>query len=428
MQSMAHESLLPVFLAILGGVSCGCGGGNKSLSPSSGAGGTGAGAGGTGVGVGGNAPAMGAPLIAGTTTVRGNVFTSQHTGEPGQKVYLTALDGPPEVKQAYASVVAAYPMQGSVGAEAAVALADQFTAQLTYNVDGPAASALFGETQYTGRSIYDLTGAVSVKNGVTFLTLASYGAGDAFQYSAHMLDPSVAIVSAGKAPLVLTVGSQTMTFLYVPPGQFLMGEPYYTMPSWQEDPPHLVTITKGYYLAETPITWALYQAATGTDLRTGGEDPQAAANLSCANAYALAQALAKMSGKTVRPPTAAELVYAFRAGTSDPPFAQKYSGAGIVAAMLAPVKATKPNAWGFYEWVTDQGWERSGDSPTSDHHDTTDPRYTPPEDPGNPTQAHPHSGYGRSEYAIGELEYIDSNAGPVSTYPNLIRERVLVEE
>ena len=60
--------------------------------------------------------------------------------------------------------------------------------------------------------------------------------------------------------------------------------------------------------------------------------------------------------------------------------------------------------------MTDQGWERSGDAPTSERHDVTDPNYTPPEDHSDPTQYHVHAGFGRSEYPIGEFEYIDNGA------------------
>jgi hypothetical protein len=369
------------------------------------------------------------PVISGTVTITGNVYCSQHTtGKKGTSVYFTALDGPPAINSEFASIVAAhYPASGLNG-DAARVLQTEFATRLTYDVDGPVQAMLYSDVEFTGRTLYDLTGTISVKNGATWFTVASYTPNKSFKYPAPMLKPDVALVTPSKAPIVLNVGSVAIKFLYVPAGKFLMGEPYYTCPSWQEDPPHLVTLTKGYYLAETPITWEQYKAATGTDLRAGGENAQAAANLSCANTYAFAKALATMTGKTVRPPTAAELVYAFRAGTSNPPFAAKYSGQGIVASMTAAVKASPPNAWGFYQWMTDIGWERAGDLPVSEHMDVTDPSYTPPQDPNNASATHDHAGYGRSEYPIGELEFIDQAAGVVNTYPNLIRQRVLIEE
>jgi hypothetical protein len=378
----------------------------------------------------GGSPIVGTPpVVTGTVTLRGNIFTSMATGMSGEELYFTALDGPAAVEQQYASIIAAdYPSQGSMNAAAARTLENQFDGLLTYNVNGPSMSALYGVAQYTARSIYDLTGTISVQNGVTWFSVSSYTSGDTFAYPAHMMDPDVPFAPPPKPPLVLNVGSLTLTFIYVAPGSFLMGEPYYTVPTWQEDPPHLVTITKGYYLAEIPITWELYQAATGVDISTGTVNPQAAANVSCANAYAFAAALSASSGMVVRPPTSAELVYAMRVGTSNPPFAQKCNGAGIVGSMTGPVKAASPNPWGFYAWMNDEGWERSGDLPISEHQDVTDPSYTPPQDPANPTQAHQHAGFGCAGYPIGEFEYITSAAGPVTVYPNSIRERMVVEE
>jgi hypothetical protein len=372
------------------------------------------------------------PIISGPTTMLGNVYSNAATGEANPALYFTALDGPPQIKQAFSSVIAKYyPATGSMNAAQARTLEDQFIAQLTYNVDGADQSNLLSLAQYTVRNAYELTGSTAVKNGGTWLTITADMQGNDFQYPAHMMDPDVPLVMPSKPNLVLNVGSTTMTFIHVAPGSFLMGEPRYMIPTWMEDPPHVVTLTKGYYLAETPITWALYQAATGTDLRlvngSGNEDLQSAANVSCANVYAFAKALAKSSGRTVRPPTAAELVYAFRVGTSNPPFVQKVLPS-MLASMTGPVKATPPNPWGFFEWMTDEGWERSGDSPVSDHQDTMDPKYTPPEDLSDPTQPHQHAGYGRAEYAIGELEYIGNTSNDVNTYPNLMRERVLVEE
>ena len=61
--------------------------------------------------------------------------------------------------------------------------------------------------------------------------------------------------------------------------------------------------------------------------------------------------------------------------------------------------------------------------------DTTDPTHIPPEDrgEGDPKAGHGHFGKGNSGYAIGEVEYISSDAGPVNEYPGVIRFRVVVE-
>ena len=55
--------------------------------------------------------------------------------------------------------------------------------------------------------------------------------------------------------------------IYVAPGRFFMGEPLYqgVHGSAGEDAPHMVTLTKGYYLAEHPITQEMFEAVTGYD-------------------------------------------------------------------------------------------------------------------------------------------------------------------
>jgi lipoprotein-anchoring transpeptidase ErfK/SrfK len=371
--------------------------------------------------------------VGAEVTLVGNVFCNSHTAEKKEKVYFMALDGTPEIKAEFDSIVEKYYPDKGLDAEAAKALAEQFDARLRYNVDGPCFAKLRKEVVYTGRSPYTLTGVASVRDGVKWFTVSSYAPKGRVHWPAKMLVPDKPLVMPGKPPLVLKISDAlSLKCIYVGPGKFLQGEPYYMIKSWQEDPPHLVTLTKGYYIAEIPITWELYQAVIGIDARKHGEDPQSAANLSCANVYNFCQLLSKSSGRKVRPPSSAELVYAYRVGTSNPPFLEKYSGKGIVADGTAPVKATRPNAWGIYEWMCDYGWERTGDLPVSEHKDVVDPRYIPPADSANPTRDHKcsHAGFGQSGYEIGEFEYINGDAGPGGKkgYSPSTRERIVVEE
>jgi hypothetical protein len=48
-----------------------------------------------------------------------------------------------------------------------------------------------------------------------------------------------------------------------------------------------------------------------------------------------------------------------------------------------------------------------------DHQDRVDPDYMPPEDKADDTRnkKHQHAGKGQSNYAISEIEYINSEAG-----------------
>lgn len=366
-------------------------------------------------------------------TLVGNLYANAHTGEKEPRVYFMALDGTPAIKAEFDAIIEKYyPDQGLDG-DAARALADQFDARLRYNIDGPLFDALRKAVAWTARDLFTLTGVVSFKDGSKWLTVSKFEPKGKFAFPARMLAPDKPFAMPGKKPIILTISNDlSLACIYVPPGKFLQGEPYYMVRSWREDPPHMVTLTKGYYLAEIPITWELYQAVTGNDLRKAGEDPQSAANLSCANVYRFCEILSKNTGRKIRPPTTAELLNAYRVGTSNPPFREKFAGKGIVADGTAPVKASPPNAWGFYEWMCDYGFERTSDAPTTEHRDATDPKYTPREDAANPLQEHKcsHGGFGLSAFEICEFEYIGGGAAPGGKkgYAPNVRERIVVEE
>jgi formylglycine-generating enzyme required for sulfatase activity len=127
-------------------------------------------------------------------------------------------------------------------------------------------------------------------------------------------------------------------------------------------------------------------------------------------------------------PTAAEWDYAARVGTSNPPFAEKYADQASDAT--GPVKSHRPNAWGFYDMVS-TGWERVSDSSRQiDREDAVDPQHIPPEDRGrtDPKASHGHFAKGKAGYALGEVEYIGSEACPPKTYPGVVRFRIVVED
>ena len=88
-----------------------------------------------------------------------------------------------------------------------------------------------------------------------------------------------------------------------------------------------------------------------------------------------------------------------------------------------------PNAWGFYDMFS-SGWERVSDgSGQLDREDVVDPQHIPPEDQGkaDKNRKHGHFAKGNAQYSISEIEYIQSDPGPETTYPGVIRFRVVVE-
>jgi len=359
-------------------------------------------------------------------TLKGMVLNNAHTGEKADSVFVYALDGPPEIKAEFEKIMAEHYPDRGLDADAARKLLDQFTQSLKYFIDGPLADKLQKDATYGARQVMAVTGVIHERDGRKWITATKCEPTQS-QYPARMLAPDRPFVMPDKEPLVLKINETlSLKCIWVPPGKFLMGEPYYMCPHWQEDPPHMVTLSKGFYLAEHPVTQEILGAVLGNVPATA-RPPQAPANVSCVSMYEFCRILSEKSGRKVRVPTAAEWDYAARVGTSNPPFPQRYAAQTSDAAV--PVKSRAPNAWGFCD-MSSTGWERVSDgSGQLDRADTVDPQHIPPEDKGlaDKGRKHGHFGKGHAGYAIGEVEYIDSNPGPEKGYPGIIRFRVAVE-
>jgi uncharacterized protein (DUF1778 family) len=362
--------------------------------------------------------------------IKGMVLNHVHTGERDHSVFVYALDGPPAVRSEFEKIMAQYYPERGLDADAARALLDQCTARLRYFVDGPMADKLERDATYGARQVMAVTGVLSERDGRKWIT-ASKCEPIAFEYPARMLAPDKPFVMPDKPPLVIKLSDRlSLKCIWAPPGRFFMGEPYYMCPHWQEDPPHMVTLTRGFYLAEHPVTWGMFDALMG--VQTPETDPmftqaRAPANVPCAKMYEFCRRLSEKSGREVRLPTAAEWDYAARVGTSNPPFVAK--SADQASDATKPVMTRQPNAWGFYDLVS-TGWERVSDGTADlDRQDMVDPQHLPPEDSGKADRnaKHAHFGKGNLGYALGEVEYITSEPTPAKTYPGIVRFRVAVE-
>jgi hypothetical protein len=149
-----------------------------------------------------------------------------------------------------------------------------------------------------------------------------------------------------------------LTYVWIPPGSFMMGcSPEDSECFFYENPPHRVTITKGFWLGQTVVTQLAYQ-------RVKGDNPS---NLTGANRpveqvtwYESSQYCLRIGGRL---PTEAEWEYAARAGTTG----SRYGNLDQIAwyannsdNQTHGVALKPPNAWGLYDmlgnvnqWVSD---------------------------------------------------------------------------
>ncbi|MEI2768911.1 MAG: formylglycine-generating enzyme family protein [Nitrosomonas sp.] len=165
----------------------------------------------------------------------------------------------------------------------------------------------------------------------------------------------------------------TQRFRWIAPGTFLMGSP---------ETQHAVTLTQGFWLADSACTQALWQAVMGENpayFQDSLDHPVEYVNWDDVQSFI--QALnTQLPDLHARLPTEAEWEYACRAGTTTPfsfgetitPEKVNYDPhAGVeigrILGKTVPVKSLPSNPWGLYEmhgnvweWCSD-GY---GDYPT----------------------------------------------------------------
>ena len=174
-------------------------------------------------------------------------------------------------------------------------------------------------------------------------------------------------------------GKATQRMRWIEPGTFLMGSPSCEAERWDnEGPQHLVTLTKGFWLADTACTQALWQAVMGNNpsyFRDNEQNP--VENVSWNDVQEFLRTIETLlPGVEACLPTEAQWEYACRAGTTTvfsfgnqiTPKQANYDGGypyadgeeGEYRGSTLPVKSLPINAWGLYdmhgnvaEWVID---------------------------------------------------------------------------
>jgi formylglycine-generating enzyme required for sulfatase activity len=354
----------------------------------------------------------------GEITIQGVVISNYHTGGSEKAVIVYAYGGTPEIAQQLDALMTRdFPERG-LDADAARKLQRDFDSALRYFVaPGKAADELW-EKVHWGSQTFALTGTVTEQDGRRILTVSRYEPTQ-ITLPRKMTAPDRALRPITGKPLVLQIGPGIeLKCIQVPAGRFMMGAPFYQHRRWQEDPPHIVTLTRSFYLSEHPITQEIYEAVTGTNPSRFRGARLPVHHIDCVDMYRFCNLLSAKIGRKVRIPTNAEWEYAARSGTSNPTVEMKYRDQDSNAepgysAKPLPVKSRKPNAWGFYD-MHSGFWERVSDGTQAfDTNDVVDPDHTPAEDRAvPPTRAkHGHVGKGQYGYPISEMEFIDSEPG-----------------
>lgn len=191
----------------------------------------------------------------------------------------------------------------------------------------------------------------------------------------------------GNSFLEIKIRQHKCRFIWIPPGEFLMGSPKTERGRHDNENQHSVVLTQGYWLAETACTQAFWQALMGKNPSRFKGDDLPVEQVSWEDVQQFISKLNRsLQGIVARLPTEAEWEYACRAG-SETAFSfgesldlslANYSGEWNLGdddhreaesnplGKTAPVKAYAANTWGFhqmhgnvYEWCED----RLGDYP-----------------------------------------------------------------
>lgn len=189
------------------------------------------------------------------------------------------------------------------------------------------------------------------------------------------------------ATLVLKGVKQT--FRWIPPGRFVMGSPKDEPLRGGDELQHPVVLSRGYWLADTACTQALWQAVMGENPSGFKDDAQAPVEqVSWRDVQGfLAELNRRVPGLEAGLPTEAQWEYACRAGTTTPfSFVAQittgqvnyngdlpYAGGerGENRARTVAVKSLPPNDWGLYEmhgnvyeWCADRYGEYGSEEQT----------------------------------------------------------------
>ena len=179
-------------------------------------------------------------------------------------------------------------------------------------------------------------------------------------------------------------------FRWINPGTFQMGSPETEPERYDDEGLHEVTLSKGYWLADTTVTQEQWQAITRENPSHFKGESLPVESVSWNDSQRFIQQLNKRHETlTFQLPTEAQWEYACRAGTTTPfsfgqnvtPAEVNYNGVapyndgekGENRNRTVPVKSLPANPWGLFEmhgnveeWCRDQWQENLGKDPAID--------------------------------------------------------------
>jgi formylglycine-generating enzyme required for sulfatase activity len=162
----------------------------------------------------------------------------------------------------------------------------------------------------------------------------------------------------------------TQRMRWIKPGEFLMGSPEGEKGRKNESPLHEVTLTQGYWLADSQVTQDLWTSIAGKNPSRFSGDTNPVEQISWSECQKwLPKVLKKVPTLQLSLPTEAQWEYACRAGSQtaywfgdDPEELTKYGWFNENAeGKTHSVKQLQPNGWGLYdmhgnvwEWCSDR--------------------------------------------------------------------------
>jgi formylglycine-generating enzyme required for sulfatase activity len=359
----------------------------------------------------------------GEVTLKGSLVCNGATipapKEEDHVMVLFAIDGTTEVRAEVDKIMKEFYPEKGLDGEEAQKLMDQFSARLKFYIDPDSPAVKGDKNKNKGRNHYcqpalasAVTGVVAERGGKKWIT-ADKIVSTTLKFPERMLAADMPFVKNDKEPVVLKIDDKlTLKCIYIPPGKYLMGTPVYMWPYYQEEYPHMVTLTKPFYMAEIPVTQDMYEAVMGNNPSTVKDPQLPVQNPQFAEVKKFCTILSEKNKKTVRPPTDAEWEYAARVGTSNPGFPEKFKDQNSTGTegFKAPlkVKSKKPNAWGLYDMAS-CWWEITADKGMYNvRHSEEDPRYSP----GVENARTQRSGRGilKKEWSISTHEFIMEKA------------------